>query len=161
MRENFPALNYQYKRRLAACSRRALAPRLDGFNMTTDLMQVGKVVTGQQSYHHRQGLRATLTVLPAAFEVRWRHSPPPRQIECAQRPEYSDKFGRLAFIVAQGGYPSILPEAQNSRLVLAKDQPEAISINPFAIGEMADDFVRSPFPLSMGPTPLVPIAPMS
>lgn len=46
-----------------------LAPRLKGLNITTDLMQVGKVVTGQQLEHHRQGLRATLIMLPAAFEV--------------------------------------------------------------------------------------------
>jgi len=49
----------------------ALAPRLKGLNITTDLMQVGKVVTGQQSYHHGQGLRATLIVLPAALQVLW------------------------------------------------------------------------------------------
>jgi len=49
----------------------ALAPRLKGLNITTDLIEVGKVVTGQQSYHHGQGLRATLIVLPAAFEVLW------------------------------------------------------------------------------------------
>src|SRR5271168_4753433 len=42
----------------------ALAPRFKGLNITTDLMQVGKVVTGQQSYHHGQGLRATFIVLP-------------------------------------------------------------------------------------------------
>lgn len=69
--------------------------------------------------------------------------------EYAQRPKYFDKFGRLAFIVPQGGYPSILPEAQNSRLVLAKDQPEAISIHPFAIGEMADDFVSESISLEL------------
>src|SRR5208282_1733055 len=50
---------------------RALAPRLKGLNITTDLMQVRKVVTGQQSYHHGQGLRATLIVLPAALQVLW------------------------------------------------------------------------------------------
>jgi len=49
----------------------ALAPRLKGLNITTDLMQVGKVVTGQQSYHHGQGLRAPLIVLPAALQVLW------------------------------------------------------------------------------------------
>jgi hypothetical protein len=49
----------------------ALAPRLKGLNITTDLMQVGKVVTGQQLYHHGQGLRATLIVLPAALQVLW------------------------------------------------------------------------------------------
>ena len=40
-----------------------LAPRLKGFDITTDLMQVGKVVTGQHLDHHGQGLRATLIVL--------------------------------------------------------------------------------------------------
>jgi hypothetical protein len=55
-----------------ACSRgAALAQRLKGSNITTDLMQVRKVVTGQQSYHHRQGLRAPLIVLPAALQVLW------------------------------------------------------------------------------------------
>ena len=49
----------------------ALAPRLKSLNITTDLMQVGKVVTGQQSDHHGQGLRATLIVLPAASQVLW------------------------------------------------------------------------------------------
>src|SRR5690242_15432775 len=93
----------------------ALAPRLKRLNIMTDLMQVGKVVTGQQLQHHGQGLRATLIVLPAALQVLWWHSFPHRQIEYAQRPKYFDKVGRLAFIVAQGGYPSILPEAQNSR----------------------------------------------
>jgi len=47
----------------------ALAQRLKGLNITTDLMQVGKIVTGQQLHDHGQGLRATLIVLPAAFEV--------------------------------------------------------------------------------------------
>ena len=47
----------------------ALALRLKGLNITTDLMQVGKVVTGQQLQHHGQGLRATLIVLPAALQV--------------------------------------------------------------------------------------------
>ena len=47
----------------------ALAPRLKGLNITTDLMQVGKVVTGQQLYYHGQRLRATLIVLPAALQV--------------------------------------------------------------------------------------------
>ena len=49
----------------------ALAPRRKGLNMTTDLLQVGKVVTGQQLQHHGQGLRATLIVLPAALQVLW------------------------------------------------------------------------------------------
>ena len=56
-------------RRLAVAA--ALAPRLKGLNITTDLIEVGKVVTGQQSYHHGQGLRATLIVLPAALQVLW------------------------------------------------------------------------------------------
>jgi len=47
----------------------ALAPRLKGLNITTELMQVGKVVTGQQSYHHGQGLRASLIVLSTALQV--------------------------------------------------------------------------------------------
>jgi hypothetical protein len=47
----------------------ALAPRLKGLNITADLMQVGKVVTGEQSHHHGQGLRAPFIVLPAALQV--------------------------------------------------------------------------------------------
>lgn len=54
-------------RRHAAAA--ALAPRLQGLNIAPDLMQVGKVVTGQQSLHHGQGLRATLIVAPAALQV--------------------------------------------------------------------------------------------
>jgi transcriptional regulator GlxA family with amidase domain len=57
-------------------------------------------------------------VLPAALQVLSWHSSPHRQIEFAQRPKYFDKFGRLAFIVVLGGYPSVLPVAQNSRLVM-------------------------------------------
>jgi hypothetical protein len=49
----------------------ALAPRLKGLNITTDLMQVGKIVTGEQLYHHGQGLRAALIVLPAPLQVIW------------------------------------------------------------------------------------------
>jgi len=46
-----------------------LARRLKFLNITNDLTQVGKVVTGQQLHHHSQGLRATLIMLPAALPV--------------------------------------------------------------------------------------------
>src|SRR5579859_977129 len=64
---NVPMQSKSATRRHAVAA--ALAPRLKGLNITTDLMQVGKVVTRQQSYHHSQGLRTTLIVLPAALQV--------------------------------------------------------------------------------------------
>ena len=43
--------------------RRATTPLLNGVNITTDLIKVRKVVTGEKSQHHAQGLQAALIVL--------------------------------------------------------------------------------------------------
>ena len=53
---------------LDACAE-ALLPLLNGFNISSDLIQVRKVVTGQQSQHHAQRLRAALIVLPCALQI--------------------------------------------------------------------------------------------
>ena len=45
----------------------ALFPLLNGLNIASDLIQVRKIVTGQQSQHHVQGLRAALIVLASAL----------------------------------------------------------------------------------------------
>ena len=44
----------------------ALLPLLKGLNITSDLIDVRKVVTGQQSQNHTQGFRAALIVLASA-----------------------------------------------------------------------------------------------
>src|SRR5712692_8910105 len=41
-----------------------------GLNITSDLVQVRKVVTGQHSQHHGQRLRAALIVLAGALQIR-------------------------------------------------------------------------------------------
>ncbi len=41
-----------------------------GLNITSDLIQVRKVVARQQSQHHAQGLRAALIVLAGALQIR-------------------------------------------------------------------------------------------
>jgi hypothetical protein len=48
----------------------ALLPLLNGLNITSNLIQVRKVVAGQQAQHHAQRLRAALIVLAAAVQVR-------------------------------------------------------------------------------------------
>jgi hypothetical protein len=47
----------------------ALLLPLNGLNIASDLSQVRKVVTGQQSQHHAQGLRAALIVLADALQI--------------------------------------------------------------------------------------------
>ena len=47
----------------------ALFPLPNGLNITSDLIQVRKVVAGQHSQHHAQGLRATLTVPAGALQI--------------------------------------------------------------------------------------------
>ena len=48
----------------------ALFPLPNGLNITSDLIQVRKVVTSQHSQHHAQGLRAALIVLAGALHIR-------------------------------------------------------------------------------------------
>jgi hypothetical protein len=48
---------------------KALLPLLNGLNIPSDLIQVRKVVTCQQSQHRAQGLRAALIVLAGALQI--------------------------------------------------------------------------------------------
>ena len=47
----------------------ALPPLLNGVNITSDLIKVRKIVTGEQSQHHAQGLQASLIVLAGALQI--------------------------------------------------------------------------------------------
>jgi hypothetical protein len=49
----------------------ALLPLLNGLNIARDLVQVRKVVTGQQPQHHAQGLWAAFVVLSGALQILW------------------------------------------------------------------------------------------
>jgi hypothetical protein len=55
-----------------------------GLDISSNLIQMRKVMTGQQSQHHPQRLGATLIVLARALLICWRHSFPNRQIELTQ-----------------------------------------------------------------------------
>jgi hypothetical protein len=41
------------------------------FDVASDLIQVGKIVTGEESQHHGQGLWAALIVLAGTLQLRW------------------------------------------------------------------------------------------
>ncbi len=47
----------------------ALPPLQNGVNITSDLIKVRKIVTGEQSQHHAQGLQAALIVLAGALQI--------------------------------------------------------------------------------------------
>ena len=47
----------------------ALPPLLNGVNITSDLIKVRKIVTGEQSQHHAQGFQAALIVLAGALQI--------------------------------------------------------------------------------------------
>ena len=47
----------------------ALPPLPNGVNITSDLIKVRKIVTGEQSQHHAQGLQASLIVLAGALQI--------------------------------------------------------------------------------------------
>jgi hypothetical protein len=65
-------------------------------------------MTGQQSQHHAQGLRAALIVLADALQfLGWRSSPH-CQIKMAQRPKDFHEFRRLALIVRKSSDLEIL-----------------------------------------------------
>jgi len=61
-----PHCSYETLRAGAA----ALFPLPNGLNITRDLIQVRKVVTGQHSQQQAQGLRAALVVLAGALQIR-------------------------------------------------------------------------------------------
>ena len=46
-----------------------LLPLSQGLDITSDLIQVRKVMAGYQSQHHIQGLGATLIVLASALQI--------------------------------------------------------------------------------------------
>ena len=48
----------------------ALIPLPNGLNIPSDLIQVRKVVTGQHSQHHGQGLGAAFVVLAGTAQIR-------------------------------------------------------------------------------------------
>jgi hypothetical protein len=78
-------------------------------------------MTGQQSQHHAQGLRAALIVLAYALQILGWRSSPHCQNEMAQLPKDFDEFRRLALIVPKSSDPEILVSAKNRRRVLAKN----------------------------------------
>ena len=61
---------FQLRIRVRGLRAAALFPLPNGLNITSDLIQVRKVVTGQHSQHHAQGLRAALIVLAGALQIR-------------------------------------------------------------------------------------------
>ena len=58
-----------------------------GFDIASNLIQVRKVMTRQESQHHIQGLQTALIVLAGALQIRRRCPSPHRQIKLAQHPK--------------------------------------------------------------------------
>src|SRR5215472_13172607 len=75
-----PALKPRKSRRTCTSLAKSAAPG----RSTSNLIQVRKVMTGQQSQHHTQGLRPALIVLASALQIRRQRSSPHCQIELTQ-----------------------------------------------------------------------------
>src|SRR5580704_19037730 len=85
-------------------------------------------------------------MLASALQIRRSRSLPRGQIQLTQCAKDFNQLRRLALIVSLSRHPRILLRAQDRRIVLAKNQAEAIPVHPLAVGEMANNLVGRPFP---------------